>query len=73
VDNVAILMTMSDGLPILVTGTRYNPHGHDFRLEICSKDSISVVQNSLSQPRPVEPGAPATTEGPYRDFMERFG
>lgn len=74
VDNTAILMTMSDGLPVLITGTRHNPRGHDFRLEVFgSGDSISVGRNSLSQPRPVEPATPAPTEGPYRDFMERFG
>lgn len=74
VDNAAILMTMSDGLPVLVTGTRHNPRGHDFRMEVFgSEDSLSVGQNSLSQPRPVEPGTPSPTEGPYRDFMERFG
>jgi myo-inositol 2-dehydrogenase/D-chiro-inositol 1-dehydrogenase len=32
VDNAAVLMTMSDGLPVLVTGTRHNPRGHDFRM-----------------------------------------
>lgn len=74
VDNAAILMTMSDGLPVLITGTRHNPRGHDFRMEVFgSQDSLSVGQNSLSQPRPVEPGTPTPTEGPYRDFMERFG
>lgn len=74
VDNVAVLMTMTDGLPVLITGTRHNPRGHDFRLEVFgSNDSLSVGQNSLSQPRPVEPDAVRPTEGPYRDFMERFG
>ena len=74
VDNAAIVMNMSDGLPVLVTGTRHNPRGHDFRLEVFgSKDSLSVGDDSLSQPRPVEPDAPSPKKGPYRDFMERFG
>ena len=73
-DNTAILMNMSDGLPVLVTGTRHNPRGHDFRMEVFgSEDSLSVGDNSLSQPRSVEPDAPSPTAGPYRDFMERFG
>lgn len=73
-DNTAILMTMSDGLPVLITGTRHNPRGHDFRLEVFgSEDSLSVGHNSLSQPRPVEPGTASPKEGPYRDFIERFG
>jgi myo-inositol 2-dehydrogenase/D-chiro-inositol 1-dehydrogenase len=74
VDNTAILMNMSDGLPVLVTGTRHNPRGHDFRMEVFgSEDSLSVGQNSLSQPRSVEPDTPSPTKGPYRDFIERFG
>ncbi len=74
VDNTAVLMTMSDGLPVLVTGTRHNPRGHDFRMEVFSlKDSLSVGSNSLSQPRLVEPDTVPPTKGPYRDFMERFG
>lgn len=73
VDNVAILMTMSDGLPVLVTGTRHNPRGHDFHLEVFgSGDSISVGDDSLSQPCSVEPGAPEPKKGPYGDFIERF-
>lgn len=73
-DNTAILMNMSDGLPVLVTGTRHNPRGHDFRLEVFgSEDSLSVGHNSLSQPRCVEPDSVPPTEGPYRDFIERFG
>jgi myo-inositol 2-dehydrogenase/D-chiro-inositol 1-dehydrogenase len=74
VDNAAVLMTMSDGLPVLVTGTRHNPRGHDFRMEVFgSRDSLSVGSDSLSQPRPVEPDASPPTKGPYGDFMERFG
>ena len=74
VDNAAIMMTMSDGLPVLVTGTRHNPRGHDFRMEVFgSRESLSVGSDSLSQPRPVEPDAVPLTKGPYRDFMERFG
>ncbi len=74
VDNVAILMTMSDGLPVLITGTRHNPRGHDFRMEVFgSEDSLSVGSDSLSQPRPVEPDAVLLSKGPHRDFIERFG
>jgi myo-inositol 2-dehydrogenase / D-chiro-inositol 1-dehydrogenase len=74
VDNVAILMTKSDGLPVLITGTRHNPRGHDFRMEVFgSEDSLSVGSDSLSQPRLVEPDAVLLSKDPYRDFIERFG
>ena len=74
VDNTAILMNMSDGLPVIITGTRHNPRGHDFRMEVFgSEDSLSVGYNSVSQPRSVEPDTSTPGKGPYRDFMERFG
>lgn len=74
VDNAAMLLTMSDGLPVVITGTRHNPRGHDFRLEMFgSEDSLSVGDDSLSQPRSVEPDAPTPEKGPYGDFIERFG
>ena len=74
VDNAAMLLTMSDGLPVIITGTRHNPRGHDFRLEVFgSEDSLSVGDDSLSQPRSVEPDAPTPEKGPYGDFIERFG
>jgi myo-inositol 2-dehydrogenase / D-chiro-inositol 1-dehydrogenase len=73
VDNTAIPMNMSDGLPVVITGTRHNPRGHDFRLEVFgSGDSLSVGNNSLSQPRSVEPDTASPSKGPYRDFIERF-
>lgn len=74
IDNAAVLITMSDGLPVLLTGTRHSPRGHDFHLEVFgSRDSVSVGDHSKSQPRPVEPDAPVPERGPYRDFIERFG
>jgi myo-inositol 2-dehydrogenase/D-chiro-inositol 1-dehydrogenase len=74
VDNTAILMNMSDGLPVIITGTRHNPRGHDFRMEVFgSEDSLSVGDNSLSQPRSLEPNTASPSKGPYRDFIERFG
>lgn len=41
VDNVAILMNMSDGLPVLITGTRHNPRGHDFRWKCSAQRTAS--------------------------------
>ncbi len=74
VDNTAILMNTSDGPPVLVTGTRHNPRGHVFRIEVFgSEDSLSVGDNSLSQPRSVEPDTDPPSNGPYRDFTERSG
>ncbi len=72
-DSSTILLKMSDGMPVVVTGTRHSPRGHDFRMEVFgSGDSISVGAIGPVLPRPVEPDA-AHPDGPeYGDFLERF-
>ncbi len=72
-DSSAIHLEMSDGLPIIITGTRQSPRGHDFRMEVFgSQDSISVGAFGPIAPRPVEPGA-SPPDGPfYGNFLERF-
>lgn len=73
-DSSTILLKMSDGLPVIITGTRHSPRGHDFRMEVFgSGDSISVGAIGPILPRPVEPDA-VQPDGPvYGDFLERFG
>lgn len=72
-DSSAILLNMSDGLPVVITGTRQSPRGHDFRMEVFgSEDNISVGTVGPVVPRPVEPDATVPDEPIYRDFLERF-
>lgn len=72
-DSSTIVLDMSDGLPVVITGTRQSPRGHDFRMEVYgSEDSISVAAFGPVVPRPVEPDA-TSLDGPfYGDFLERF-
>ena len=68
------LLNVEPHLNLVKDWPRHNPCGHEFRMEVFgSEDSISVGNYSLSQPRPVEPDTATPSNGPYRDFMERFG
>jgi myo-inositol 2-dehydrogenase / D-chiro-inositol 1-dehydrogenase len=73
VDTAAILLTMADGLPVVVTGSRHDPRGHDFRLELLSsEDSISVGLDERTPLRPLEASAPPLGTRPYAGFLDRF-
>jgi myo-inositol 2-dehydrogenase/D-chiro-inositol 1-dehydrogenase len=72
VDTAAALLLLDDGVPVLLSGTRHDPRGYDFRAEIFgSEDSIAVGLNDRTPLRPVEPGLEPAGE-PYRGFLERF-
>ena len=67
------LLTMADGLPVVVTGSRHDPRGYDFRLEmLASEDSISVGPDEWTPLRPLEASAPPLGTPPYDGFLDRF-
>jgi myo-inositol 2-dehydrogenase / D-chiro-inositol 1-dehydrogenase len=73
VDSSAMVLTMDDGLPVVVTGSRHDPVGYDFRAELLgSGDSIVVGVDGRTPVRSVQPGAPAPPANPYRGFLDRF-
>jgi myo-inositol 2-dehydrogenase/D-chiro-inositol 1-dehydrogenase len=73
VDTSAILLTMADGLPVVITGSRHDPRGHDFRLELlASDDSIAVGLDERTPLRSVEQTATALGARPYEGFLDRF-
>jgi myo-inositol 2-dehydrogenase / D-chiro-inositol 1-dehydrogenase len=73
VDTAAIVLTMADGLPVVITGSRHDPRGHDFRLEVlASDDSIAVGLGGRTPLRALGEGAPALGSHPYEGFLERF-
>jgi myo-inositol 2-dehydrogenase/D-chiro-inositol 1-dehydrogenase len=73
-DTAAVLMTMSDGLPVLLSGTRHGPHGYDFRGELFgSDDSIAVGLDSRTPIRSLELDGPELPADPWRGFLDRFG
>jgi myo-inositol 2-dehydrogenase/D-chiro-inositol 1-dehydrogenase len=73
VDTAASVLTLDDGTLVLVSNSRYNPRGHDVRLELHgSKDSIAVGLEDHLPLRSVEPGATFPAGTPYTFFMDRF-
>ena len=71
-DVVAVHLTMSNGVPVLISGTRHDPLGHDIRMEVFgSLDSISAGLNHRTPLRVAE-GDLAVNVDPYRGFMDRF-
>ena len=73
VDTAATVLTLDDDTLALVSNTRYNPRGHDVRLELHgSKDSIAVGLDDRLPLRSVEPGATFPAGQPYDFFMDRF-
>ena len=73
-DTAAVLMTMSDELPVLLSGTRHGPHGYDFRAELFgSDDSVAVGLGPRTPIHSLEPDGPRLPESPWRGFLDRFG
>jgi myo-inositol 2-dehydrogenase/D-chiro-inositol 1-dehydrogenase len=73
VATAATTLTLDDGTLAVVSNTRYNPRGHDVRLELHgSKDSIAVGLEDKLPLRSVEPGATFPAGTPYVFFMDRF-
>lgn len=73
VATAASVLTLDDGTVALVSNTRYNPRGHDVRLELHgSQDSIAVGLDDKLPLRSVEPGVGFPGQPPYHFFMDRF-
>jgi len=81
-DVVAVHLTMANGVPVLVSGTRHDPAGHDIRMEVFgSLDSVAAgldhrtpirVAEAGEEPAYVETYFTGATADPYRGFMDRF-
>jgi myo-inositol 2-dehydrogenase/D-chiro-inositol 1-dehydrogenase len=72
-DTSAVLLTMGDGLPAVVTGARHDPRGYDFRAELLgSDDAIAVGLDERTPLRSVEESAPRFGGRPYDGFLDRF-
>src|SRR6266702_2800279 len=73
VDTASAILTLADGTLAVVSNTRYNPRGHDVRLELHgSTDSIAVGLEDRLPLRSVEPGVSFPAGEPYQFFMDRF-
>ena len=73
VDTAAATLVLDDGVPVLVSGTRHDPRGYDFRAEVFgSRDSVAVGLDGRTPLRSVERDAPPPSSDPYRGFLDRF-
>lgn len=73
VATAASILTLGDGTLALVSNTRYNPAGHDVRMELHgSADSIVAGLDDKLPLRSVEPGVEFPAGKPYVFFMDRF-
>lgn len=71
-DVVAVHLTMANGVPIIISGTRHDAVGHDIRLEAFgSQDSLSAGLNHRT-PLHLADGDLPVNAHPYAGFMDRF-
>lgn len=73
VASAATILTLDDDSRALVSNTRYNPRGHDVRLEVHgSRDSVAAGLEEQLPLRSVEPGVTFPSGTPHVFFMDRF-
>lgn len=67
------LLTFDDGATAVVSNTRYNPSGHDVRLELHgTADSVAAGWSDHTPLRNLEPGSSWPTGKPWTFFMDRL-
>ena len=82
-DVVTASLTLANGVPVLISGTRHDPAGHDIRVEAFgSQDSITAGLNARTPLRAADDdeqrlvgdylSAGALQADPYAGFMDRF-
>lgn len=73
VDTTAVTLVLDDGMPVVVSGTRHDPRGYDFRAEIFgSEDSVAVGLDARTPLRSLERGWSGFDGAPHRGFLDRF-
>jgi myo-inositol 2-dehydrogenase/D-chiro-inositol 1-dehydrogenase len=71
-DVSSIIAVTTNGVQVLITGTRHDALGHDVRLEAFgSTDSLTAGLNSRTPLRAIE-GELNLNANPYRGFVDRF-
>ena len=70
VDTSAIALTMDDGMPVVIDGSRHDPRGYDVRLELLGSEDALVV--GLDERTPLTRLGAAAPAAPWASFEERF-
>jgi myo-inositol 2-dehydrogenase / D-chiro-inositol 1-dehydrogenase len=70
VDTSAIVLTMDDGMPVTIDGSRHDPCGYDVRLELLGSQDALVV--GLGERTPLRRVGAPPPAGAWSSFVERF-
>jgi len=70
VDTSAIALTMDDGMPVLIDGSRHDPRGYDVRMELLGSTDALVV--GLGERTPLTRSGAPPPGHPWTSFAERF-
>ncbi len=74
VDTGVVVLTLSEGAKVLMSGSRHDPVGHDVRLELFgSNDSVAVGLEPHLPLRSMEDAVPEPATPTPKSFLDRFG
>jgi len=73
VDTGVVILSLTDGTRVLMSGIRHDPVGHDVRMELFgTKDSVSVGLDPHLPLRSLEDGVPPPATPTPKTFLDRF-
>jgi myo-inositol 2-dehydrogenase / D-chiro-inositol 1-dehydrogenase len=70
VDTSAIVLTMDDGMPVVIDGSRHDPRGYDVRVELLGSEDAVVA--GLGERTPLVRATSPPPVSTWRSFAERF-
>jgi len=74
IETGVVILTLSEGTQVLMSGIRHSPVGHDVRMELFGVgDSVSVGLHPTLPLRSLEEGAPEVAQPTPKTFLDRFG
>ncbi len=74
VDTGVVVLSLTSGTRVIMSGIRHDPVGHDVRMELFgTADSVSVGLEPSLPLRSVEDGVPGPVDPVPRSFLDRFG
>lgn len=73
IDTGVVILALSGGARVVMSGLRHDPLGHDVRMELFgSRDSVIVGLEPHLPLRSVEPGVPGPDQPTPKSFLDRF-
>lgn len=73
IDTGVVVLSLTDGTRVIMSGIRHDPVGHDVRMELFGTgDSVAVGLEGRLPLRSVEDGVPGPQEPTPKTFLDRF-